>query len=170
MKTIRSLLAITAILIAATGCASSGALNPNQQVEGRVAFYARQVITQADTALSAVEIITDQRLALAANDQARQERIKTEARAVIGVFKQVGEGGQKLAAALKEVDAATSEVDRSNRIEVVKGIVTALNKLVTDGTLSVGDDSTRASVLKLFGAVSDILLQLAFVLPQPATP
>jgi hypothetical protein len=168
MKTRLGIL-ITVAALLATSCASmGGAMNPNQQIEGRVAFYARQVIGMADNALTMVDIVTDQRLAMAAADPAKQERIKADARAVITVFKQIGEGGQKLAAALTAVDQALTNVDRTNAIQVAQGVMAGLNRLVTDGTMNVGDDTTRSVVLRLFGNVSDLLLQLAFILPRPA--
>lgn len=167
MKTRLGTLIVVATLLI-TGCASSGATNPNLQLEGRVALYARQVINMADNALTAVDIVTEQRLAMAASDPPRQERIKSDARAVIMVFKQIGEGGQKLATALTAVDQALTNTDRTNAIQVAQGVMAGLNRLVTDGTVNVGDDTTRSVVLRLFGNVSDLLLQLAFVLPRPA--
>ena len=165
----RSVIAV-ALLLLSTGCAMRGGTgNPNQQLEGQVAFYARQVMVSADTALSAVEILTDQRLALAANNPVKQEAIKADARAVITIFKQVGEGGQRLTVALRAIDAATKDVDRANAIESARAILQGMNRLVTDGTIPVTDDVTRGAVLRLFGNLSDLLMQLAFVLPKTAT-
>lgn len=170
MKIIR-LAVLTAILIATANCASSGGpapQNPGQQIEGRVAFYALSVINMADTGLSLAATLTDQRLAMAGTDAVKVEQIKADARAIITVFKQVGEGGQKLAAALTVMDTATTALDRNNALLAVQTLVSGINRLVTDGTLPVGDDATKAAVQRLFSNVSDLLLQLAFVLPQGA--
>lgn len=141
------------------------AVGPNVQAEGMVAFYGRQVISVANTALTATETITDTRLTMAKSDVER-EQIKADARAVITIIKQVGDNSQKLAAVLRLVDGARTAVERKQYLDAARDIIAGTNSLLTGTGVGIDDSTTRATITRVLGAVSQALMALALALPN----
>lgn len=148
----------------AANCATK--LPPNIQAEGQMAQQARQLIVLAGVVLDSVDLMTEQRLALSPPGKA--EAIKADARAAIMVIRDVGLAGQQLAEVLKVVDLAKEPGTRLDAIQAAQGLLRTISGLLSSGSLRVGDEATRMAVAKLLGPVSDLVLQMALLLPRAA--
>lgn len=158
------------------GCA--GRLPPNLSIEGRLAVYGRQVIITANGVLTSVDIITEQRLGMVQLQKAtrqlddktayeRSEQIKADARLVIGIIGQIGSAGQSLADALRVIDQTADPGQRNTAIDTARNLILAIQRLLTEGQVKIGDDQTRRSAIGLLSQITDLLLNLALVMPQP---
>jgi hypothetical protein len=170
------LLFLVIALLVVTGCAVK--LPPGMSPEGRLAIYGRQVIVVANSVLTSTDVLTEQRLQAVQLEQLagrlterqaydKAESIKADARMVIDIVQKIGQGGTALAETLQAIDMETKRLDRNPKIEAARQMVLGLQRLVTDGTVKVKDDTLRRTITGMLQQVTDLLLNVAMALPQP---
>lgn len=163
-RTLLEVALVLALALFTINCATK--LPPNVQPEGRMAQQARQLIVLAGVVLDSVDLITEQRLALSSPDKA--EAIKRDATLAITVIRDVGLAGQQLADVLKVVDMSRDPETRLQAIQDAQVLIRKIGGLLTSGQLKIGDEGTRNAVARLLGPVSDLVLQMAMILPRTA--
>lgn len=150
-------------------------------IEGQLALYGRKVVQTANLALDTVDTITQARLAnlpvqvatgVLAQDQvpAAEAKIKAEARKAILTIRDVGSQAQALAVTLQIIETASTGVDQAKGIEAARQILTNMQQLVVQGSVPIGDETSRQVLAALMGQLSDLLMNVALLLPPPAGP
>lgn len=151
-------------------------------VEGQLAFYGRKVVQTASLALDTVDQVTQARLSnvqvqlavgTITKDQvpAAEAKIKAEARQAIATLAQIGPLAKQLVVTLQIIEVAGTDVDRTKGIEAARQILKNMQQLTVQGSVPIGDETSRQVLGALMGNLADLLMNVALLLPPaPVVP
>jgi predicted small lipoprotein YifL len=163
IRTIATIALAVTLLVTMAACGRS--MPTGASPEAKMAIYARQVVNIADAGLTALDQLTEARLATA-KDAADAERIKGQTRKAAQILGQVGQAGQQLGTALQVWQAAKLEArNEADAVGRVRSILATLIRLMPQVTEPIDDPAIRAGVNIALQAFSTVFLNITSELP-----
>lgn len=179
MKTAKRAVPILLMLML-VGCGGHQVNTMPTSVEGRLAVYGRKVVGVAKLTLDAVDTISQARLAnlpvqvaagtMTVEAAATEERaIKAQAVAAIRVLRAVGVQAGQLVVVLQAIEVAGTDTERQKGLDAAAIILKAIQDLIAQGGVVIGDDTNKAVLGALMGQLAELLTQISLVIAEPTT-